>query len=67
MNCPICNRPNVEEHADEVDIGVGVQKHIYGYICDECGEIAVCPICGGLANQHSEYCSAAFSNKEDRQ
>jgi hypothetical protein len=37
----------MEEVADEVDIGVGVMKHIYGYDCVNCGhQIGMCSECG---------------------
>ena len=56
MNCPVCNNPNAEECAHEVDIGVGIQKHVYGYECPSCGQIAVCGRCGGVGTRHAEYC-----------
>lgn len=38
--CPKCYGPALEL-ADEVDIGVGLQRHVYGYECPSCGEVSV--------------------------
>ena len=48
MNCPKCNQPGASECADEVDVGVGLQKHVWGYECPKCEAIAVCADCGAL-------------------
>ena len=59
MNCPVCNLGDVEECADEVDIGVGVQRFVWGYSCKNCGEIPVCRECGALgkdAKEHFSWC-----------
>ena len=37
MNCPVCGNPNCVEEADEVDIGIGVQRRVIGWECPECG------------------------------
>lgn len=57
MNCPVCNNPCAEECADEVDIGVGIQKHVYGFECPVCGQIPVCSTCGGLGENHARWCN----------
>jgi hypothetical protein len=58
MKCPKCNQEGVEELSNEVDIGVGVQKFVYGYECPTCGQIGVCGECGALDFQlHSRWCS----------
>ena len=55
--CPKCNIEKCEECAVEVDIGVGIQKHVYGYECPKCGQISVCPECGALDFQpHRKFC-----------
>lgn len=56
--CPGCDGP-CEEVADEVDIGVGIQRHVTGVICPTCGEIAFCPECGTAIDvkKHSAWCS----------
>jgi hypothetical protein len=46
MNCPKCHGPGAEEIADEVDIGVGIMRHVTGWDCMECGQIAACYSCG---------------------
>jgi len=48
MNCPVCSAPDCVELADDIDIGVGTQKHIYGYECAHCGEMPVCDSCNGV-------------------
>lgn len=66
MNCPKCNTPGAEELADEVDIGVGIQKHVYGYECLQCGQLSVCPHCGVLemenGSPHRAWCQDAPGN-----
>jgi len=56
MNCPLCDVPNVEECAYEVDIGVGVQRTVWGYVCSACGEIPVCYTCGCIGDDHARWC-----------
>ncbi len=46
QKCPKCGAEGAVELAEEVDIGVGIQRHVYGYECSECGQIAVCISCG---------------------
>jgi hypothetical protein len=58
MNCPKCNQPGAIECADEVDIGVGVQKFVFGYECQQCGPIVVCRSCGAPDFQpHAKWCA----------
>lgn len=45
MKCPFCKTEGFEILQDEVDIGVGVQTHIGGGQCNECGEISCCVYC----------------------
>lgn len=57
MKCPKCGKEDADELANEVDIGVGIQKHIYGYECPDCGNISVCSSCGSLDFQpHADWC-----------
>lgn len=44
--CPKCGNPECEVLNDEVDIGVGIQKHLLGFDCPACGQIAACNECG---------------------
>lgn len=37
MICPECGSSVVGEVTDEVDIGVGTQRHFVGWDCEECG------------------------------
>lgn len=62
MNCPICNKPNCEEIADEVDIGVGIQKYVYGYECQDCGQLSICHSCGGI-EEHNAWCPILKESK----
>lgn len=63
MNCPKCNQPGATECADEVDIGVGIQKHVWGFECATCGQIAVLYCCGKLDFQgHAAWCNYANGN-----
>ena len=66
MLCPKCNRPNVLMIAEEVDIGVGIQKFLTGAECDVCGQIACCPTCNAWIwdghEQHYDWCE--FLKKE---
>lgn len=55
VHCPTCGGP-AEEDVVEVDIGVGVQKHVTGYVCQRCGEIPVCSGCGGINGEHRSWC-----------
>ena len=55
MNCPVCKAPDVEECANEVDIGVGVQRFVWGYLCSKCGEIPVCSDCGCCGNEPGDH------------
>lgn len=56
MNCPVCNSPGAIEVAEEVDIGVGVQKFVTGLECPVCGPLAVCAMCGAPNGQHYKWC-----------
>lgn len=56
MNCPHCDAPGCEECADEVDIGVGVQRFVFGYDCPVCGQLPVCRTCGGIGDEHTKWC-----------
>lgn len=63
IKCPFCNNPKCEECADEVDIGVGIQKHVFGFDCPNCGQLTVCPGCGEIENpkaketKHQVWCA----------
>lgn len=57
MNCPHCNDPRAEECADEVDIGVGVLKNVWGYDCPVCGQLPVCALCGAIGDDHAAWCN----------
>ena len=37
MKCPVCGNMECQEDAEEVDLGVGVQKRVLGWDCPECG------------------------------
>jgi hypothetical protein len=57
-NCPICDAVRCLVIQDEVDIGVGVQTHVLGWECEQCGEIAACNLCGGpVGPDHDKECS----------
>lgn len=56
MNCPKCNRPDVEVLAVEVDIGVGVQTHVQGWDCPTCGQLAAQSCCGAVFPEHQGWC-----------
>lgn len=57
MRCPKCNAEGAEELADEVDIGVGIQKHVYGAECQMCGPLAICSRCGAWDFEpHRPWC-----------
>jgi predicted RNA-binding Zn-ribbon protein involved in translation (DUF1610 family) len=56
MRCPRCNLEGCEECAEEVDIGVGLQRFVYGYECPKCGALARCDTCGTITNEHAEWC-----------
>lgn len=44
--CPKCNNNCAEFVYDEVDLGVGVLKHLLYVDCRDCGTIGQCPDCG---------------------
>ena len=55
--CPKCGGHDVDEWADEVDIGVGVQRHVRGIECATCGQIALLDCCRAWDFQpHTEFC-----------
>lgn len=58
MKCPNCPSTDATEIADEVDIGVGVQKFVRGYDCPSCGQVSICPACGSANGDHANYCDA---------
>lgn len=61
MNCPKCNQHGAEECADEVDIGVGIQKHVWGCECPACGQLAIHSCCGKWEFQgHATHCQNYF-------
>ena len=62
MECPICHDPGCEELADEVDIGVGVQRYVYGYECPACGTLIRQACCGRLGDEHESWCNEAKGN-----
>ena len=55
-----CGAP-MTELVEEVDIGVGVQRHIRGYECPACGEqIALRDCCGSVVGAaHRSWCEEA--------
>lgn len=55
MKCPICGSVECDEVAEEVDIGVGIEKFTVGFECANCGQIPVCPHCGGVKT-HAKWC-----------
>ena len=57
MDCPRCKGSNFEAVTDEVDIGVGIQEHVIGGECQECGPIFVCDACGGWDDKHYDWCA----------
>lgn len=57
MNCPVCEHPQAEEIVEEVDIGVGIQRHTVGVDCPKCGQIAACSACGSF-DGHETWCNA---------
>lgn len=59
MNCPRCNNPKAEELADEVDIGVGVYRVVFGFECPDCGQIFRCGYCGAIDAKHADWCPDA--------
>ena len=46
VECPKCGCKEAEEIVEEVDIGVGVQRFVVGYICPKCREFSICSGCG---------------------
>lgn len=60
VKCPICNGTNCEEQSDEIDIGVGIQRNVWGYICSNCGNIPVCYDCGAVGHEtpHHKWCKS---------
>ncbi len=66
MTCPKCEKQAVEEIYEEVDIGVGIQRHLYGLFCPDCGEIAICSTCGMPdCKPHQPYCANLKSDLEE--
>ena len=65
MNCPKCAKV-FEELYEEVDIGVGIQRHFVGYECNACGYlVAVCDWCGELLLEEGHSCKLKkFLNEE---
>ena len=60
--CPKCGTHKLQEVIEEVDIGVGVQKHLLGWECCECGlAIAACAQCGSPEGErHLSWCPDAL-------
>jgi len=58
MNCPGCQSDKLRVIEDEVDIGVGIQKHLIGWECEVCGhQIGACSFCGHPDFEpHSKWC-----------
>ncbi len=57
MNCALCEH-ELTILEDEVDIGVGTQKHIIGAECSNCGELyAACNYCGSVEG-HENWCDS---------
>ena len=67
MICPICKNPNTQECAEEVDIGVGTLKHVYGFDCPTCGQISICNQCGALEGfqSHALFCGEPLTDQRE--
>lgn len=65
--CPKCGTHKLEEVVEEVDIGVGTQRHLIGFECLECGAaIACCSQCGVPDGEsHASWCPNAFKTASD--
>lgn len=63
MKCPKCNDPRADELCEEVDISVGIQKHVFGCDCPVCGTLGICSICG---RWDFEACDPHFHKFYDR-
>ena len=44
--CPKCHKPIAMILTEDIDIGVGVQRHIIGADCLDCGQLTPCNTCG---------------------
>lgn len=55
MICPDCNS-ELSLIYDEVDIGVGIQKHLHSIECPKCGPLAFCDQCGKLDDACDSSC-----------
>jgi hypothetical protein len=58
MNCPKCNNDGATPVYDEVDIGVGMLKHLLGWECSFCGNVAACNECGHPEGTHAAWCNS---------
>ncbi len=57
MKCPKCQKEGAAECTDEVDIGVGIQKHVFGAECEHCGQMSLCNACGAWDFEtHQSWC-----------
>lgn len=70
MTCPKCHSEQCEEVAEEVDIGVGVQKFVIGAECQRCGPLTVCNGCGRwdfqrVTEGHASWCPTIRPMFED--
>lgn len=54
--CPMCGTKSFEKQVDEIDIGVGIQEHVFGGICSECGPIPFQECCGMWGLTHANWC-----------
>lgn len=60
--CPKCGQP-AEECVEEVDVGVGTQRHVWGCECRNCGQLSVYSCCGNWDFQgHAAWCNEATGN-----
>lgn len=62
VKCPMCGCDGFELLIEYVDIGVGVQEHVMGGECIECGSIPVCSDCGDFGGGHRSWCPGAMGD-----
>ncbi len=56
--CPMCNKRGLVGLYEEIDIGMGIQKHLIGYECHACDEplIPICDSCQVMeGKEHKEW------------
>jgi len=66
VSCPKCGLPETVLIEEEVDIGVGIQKFVVGWDCDQCGRLIACVSCGAaLGTQHNKWCEAGIDRLDN--